>query len=118
MGSGVEAILLMAKLSLQNHGAKKKATDEFMKEVTSMKAYKDIMKGAPRCANIRPECTTFQPTDPLPNTTPMSPMPTAQTTTQSYNESGSQSIWKLEKVLVRSGADRERRHQKEQPPPT
>ena len=92
--SGIESIMYMAKLMLQNHGATKEATDEFLREVTSMKAYKDIMKGAPRCPNIGPECTTFEPTDPLANTTPVSPMPTAQTTTQSYNESesGSQSI--------------------------
>ena len=90
--TGMESIMYMTKLMLQNHGATKEATDEFLREVTSMKAYKDIMKGAPRCPNIGPECTTFEPTDALPNTTPMSPMPTAQTTTQSHNESGSQSI--------------------------
>ena len=85
----MEAILLMAKLNLQNRNATKEATAEFMREVTSMKAYKDIMKGAPRCPNIGPECTTFEPTDALPNTPPMSPMPTARTTTQSYTESNS-----------------------------
>ena len=87
--TGMESIMYMTKLMLQNHGATKEATDEFLQEVTSMKAYKDIMKGAPRCPNIGPECTTFEPTDALPNTTPMSPMPTARTTTQSYTESNS-----------------------------
>ena len=79
----------MTQLMLQNHGATKEATDEFLRPVTSMKAYKDIMKGAPRWPNIGPDCTTFEATDALPNTTPMSPMPTARTTTQSYTDSNS-----------------------------
>ena len=81
--------MYMMKLRLQHQGATPEAADEFLQEVTSMKAYKDIMKGAPRCPNIGPECTTFEPTDALPNTPPMSPMPTARTTTQSYTESNS-----------------------------
>lgn len=81
--------MFMVKLKLQHHGATLGEADEFEREVTSKSAYKDIMKGAPRCPNIGPDCTTFQPTDALPNTTPMSPMPTARTTTQSYTDSNS-----------------------------
>ena len=116
--SGMESIMYMTKLMLQNHGATKEATDEFLREVTSMKAYKDIMKGVPRCPNIGPECTTFEPTDALPKHDP-----------DVSNAHGPNHNTKLQrvrlpkhmqtrKVIVRSDADRERRHQKDHLPPT